>query len=159
MAISFAFLTKAHLTEHGGATSAIAYLARDIVHDPRFERAFDYTHLRADLAHEEIILPLDCPVSFLDREKLAVKLDGTELRKVRTPLSKRNRRPQIGLALVVALPPATEVSADEAAEIMRRIVVAARGSAPVPIHIAIHEARVNRHGHALFALRPLDRDG
>ncbi|MBR0858269.1 MobA/MobL family protein [Bradyrhizobium liaoningense] len=159
MAISFAFLTPAHLTEHGGATSAIAYLARNIVRDPRFERPFDYTNLRDDLLHEEIILPLDCPISLLDREKLAIRLDEAEWRKVRTPLSQRTRRPQVGLALVVALPPSTEVSADEAAEIMRRIVLAARGSASAPIHIAIHEAQINRHGHALFALRSVDSDG
>jgi hypothetical protein len=159
VAIAFAKLVPVHLAEHGGAVSAIAYLARDIVHDPRFEQPFDYSHLRADLAHEEIILPLDCPVTFLDRETLAIALDGAELRKIRTPLSQRNRQPQVGLALVVALPPSTEVSVDEAAEIFRRIVLAARGSEPTPIHLAIHEARINRHGHALFALRPVHRDG
>lgn len=159
MAIPFAYLTPTHLTEHGGAASTIAYIARNSVHDPRFPQSFDYSHLRSDLAFEDIILPVDCPVTLLRREKLAIALDEVELRKIRTPLSERIRLPQVGLALVVALPPSTEVSLDEAAEIFRRIVLAARGSVPAPIHLAIHEARINRHGHALFALRPVDSDG
>ncbi|MBR0784803.1 MobA/MobL family protein [Bradyrhizobium iriomotense] len=159
MAIPFAFLAPVRLADHGGAVSAIAYAARNAVHDPRFEQPFDYSHLRSDLAHEEIILPVDCPATFLDRAKLAIALDEAERRKVRTPLSERNRLPQVGLALVVALPPSTEVSVKEAAEILRRIVLAARGSAAIPIHTAIHEARINRHAHALFALRPMDNDG
>lgn len=47
----------------------------------------------------------------------------------------------------------------EAAEILRRVVLAARGSEAIPIHVAIHEARINRHAHVLFALRPVDSDG
>lgn len=159
MAIPFAYLAPVHLTEHGGATSTIAYIARDIVHDPRFKQPFDFSHLRSDLAHEEIILPVDCPSTFLDRCTLAIDLDKAELRKMRTSFGERMRQPQVGLALVVALPPANEVSIDEAAEILRRIVLAARGSATTPIHLAIHEAQINRHGHAFFALRSLDGDG
>ncbi|MBB4425413.1 hypothetical protein GGD66_003970 [Bradyrhizobium sp. CIR48] len=159
MAISFAYLAPVHLSEHGGAASTVAYVARAIVHDPRFEQAFDYTHLRGDLAHEEIILPENCSSIFLDRSALAIALDNAELRKVRTPLPERKRPPQVGLALVLALPPSNEVSVDEAAEIMRRIVLAARGSVTIPIHTAIHDAGINRHAHALFALRPADRDG
>lgn len=159
MAIPFAYLTPARLTENGGAASIIAYVARDIVQDPRFVQPFDHSHLRGDLAHEEIILPVDCPTTFLDREKLAIALDGAELHKIRAPLSQRTRLPQVGLALVLALPPSTEVSLAEAAEILRRIALAARGSEAIPIHTAIHEARINRHGHALFGLRPIDADG
>ncbi|WP_092188234.1 MobA/MobL family protein [Bradyrhizobium sp. cf659] len=159
MAIPFAYLAPVHLTEHGGATSTIAYVARNVIDDPRFEQPLDYSHLRADLAWEEVILPEGCSPAFRDRSALAVALDEAEMRKVRTPLTARKRRPQVGLGLVLALPPSDEVSIDEAAEILRRVVLAARGSEAVPIHLAIHEARVNRHGHALFALRSVDRDG
>lgn len=39
------------------------------------------------------------------RDRLfAMALDEAELRKVRTPLPKRKRQPQVGLSLVLALP-------------------------------------------------------
>ncbi|MCA1526505.1 MobA/MobL family protein [Bradyrhizobium yuanmingense] len=159
MAIPFAHIAPVRLTENGGAVRNIAYTARTSVHDPRYAGPFDYSHLQGDLAHEEIILPDDCPLAYLDRSVFAVALDYAELRKIRTPLSERRRQPQVGLALILALPPSTEVSVAEAAEILRRIVLAARGSEAVPIHLAIHEAKINRHAHALFGLRPIDADG
>src|SRR5581483_10818902 len=116
--------------------STIAYVARNVIDDPRFEQPLDYSHLRADLAWEEVILPEGCSPAFQDRDVLAIALDEAERRKVRTPLAKRKRRPQVGLALVLALPPSDEVSLVEAADIFRRIVVAARGSAAIPIHTA-----------------------
>lgn len=159
MAIPFAYLAPVHLTKHGGATSTIAYVARDVIDDPRFEQPLDYSHLRADLAWEEVILPECCSPAFRDRDVLAFALDEAELRKVRTPLAERKRRPQVGLALVLALPPSCEVSVAEAAEILHRVALAARGSKAIPIHVAIHEGRINRHAHALFALRSVEPDG
>jgi MobA/MobL family len=151
MAIPFARLEPARLTDRSCAARIIAYTARNLID------RFDYRHLN-DLLHEEILLPGDCPKQYFDRRTLANAIDDAEWAKVRTPPSERKRTPQIGLMLTIALPPADEVTLQDAAEIMRRIVLAARGSQPVPIHCAIHGAEINRHAHALFATR-LDADG
>src|ERR1700682_1192642 len=148
MAIIFARLDPVHLTTRSGAARLIAYTGRTVIADRGFFH--DYRHLAADLVHEEVMLPADYPAAFYDPEILAGALDRAELQKVRTPLELRNRLPQVGLALTIALPPDDEVFLHEAAEIVRRVVNAARGSHPIPIHCAIHDSRLNRHGHALL---------
>src|ERR1700682_6515796 len=157
MAIIFARLDPVHLTTRSGAARLIAYTGRTVIADRGFFH--DYRHLAADLVHEEVMLPADYPAAFYDPEILAGALDRAELQKVRTPLELRNRLPQVGLALTIALPPDDEVFLHEAAEIVRRVVNAARGSHPIPIHCAIHDSRLNRHGHALLGLRVYDVHG
>jgi len=128
--------------------------------DPRADvRPFDYSHLRSDLAHVEVLLPPNVPLIFLDPAVLANALDVSELRKVRTSLSERTRMPQVAMALIVALPPQFEVSQHEALAIARRIVLFPCGLHPIPIHLAIHNALINRHAHADIALRPMNTDG
>ncbi|MDB5577431.1 MAG: hypothetical protein JWR80_2607 [Bradyrhizobium sp.] len=105
------------------------------------------------------MLPADYPAEFDVPAILATALDHAELQKVRTRLEDRNRLPQVGLNLTVALPPDDEVYLHEAAEIMRRIINAARGSRPIAAHFAIHDHRRNRHGHGLIALRGFDENG
>lgn len=159
MAITFARLTPILLTVWSGAVRVLAYTARTVIYDPRVDKLFDYTHLDVDLACAGVMLPEDHPPEFADLEALAVNLDRAEFRKVRTPLEERERLPQVGLALVVALPPDGELWPHEAAELMRRIVRRPRGSEAIAIHWAIHEATINRHGHAYYALRAFDADG
>lgn len=157
MAIIFARLDPIHLTPRSGAARIIAYTGRTAIADREF--LHDYRHLANDLVHEEVMLPVDYPAEFNEPEILAGALDDAELLKVRTPLHLRKRLPQVGLALVIALPPDHEVFLHEAKEITRRIVNAARGSHPIPIHLAIHDSGRNRHGHALLGLRVFDVHG
>lgn len=159
MAITFARLMPMLLTPRSGAARMLAYTARTAIHDPRIETVFDYTHLDGDYACSDIILPQGHPLGFEDLGVLAVRLDFAEWAKVRTPLEERERLPQVGLSLVVALPPDDELWLHEAAELMRRIVTAPRGSNEVAIHWAIHGSVINRHGHAFYALRSFDADG
>ncbi len=127
--------------------------------DPRHDVPFDYSHLRDDLAHVAVLLPPNAPQAFLDPAVLAYALDMTEIRKVRTPLSERDRKPQVVMAVIIALPPEFEVSLDEAITIARRIALYPCGSHPIPIHIAIHNAHINRHAHAAIGFRPITPDG
>ncbi len=57
MAINFARLMQVRLTPRSGAARSLAYTARTTIHDPRLEAQFDYTHLAADYACGDIILP------------------------------------------------------------------------------------------------------
>jgi hypothetical protein len=159
MAITFARLMPILLTVWSGAVRALAYTARTAIYDPRIQTLFDYTHLESDFACGGIILPEVYPPGFAELDVLAVNLDHAEFAKVRTPLQERERLPQVGLTLVVALPPDDEVWLHEAAELMRRIARRPRGSEEIPIYWAIHEATINRHGHAYYALRAFDADG
>jgi MobA/MobL family len=157
MAIIFARLDPIHLTPRSGAARIIAYTGRTVIADRG--SSHDYRHLANDLVHEEVMLPAGYPAEFNEPEILAGALDGAELKKVRTPLEQRDRLPQVGLILTIALPPNEEVFVHEAAEIVRRIVNAARGSHQIPIHFAIHDSEHNRHGHAMFAQRVFDAAG
>lgn len=160
MAIPYVRAKPIWLTDTGGVTQQFAYAGRAIMMDPRPEiAAFDYSALREDLAHVEVILPPDAPAMYLDPAALAYALDVKEIQKVRTPLSERERLPQLVMSTVVALPPAFEVSRDEALTIARRIALYPCRSHRVPIHIAIHNAVINRHAHADIALRPMAPDG
>lgn len=159
MAITFARLQPMHLTSRSGATRILAYTARSAIHDLRSSTVFDYSALSADLVHDEIILPETYPADFENLGHLAHALDQAEFSRVRTPLHQRERLPQVGLALVIALPPDDQISLRESIELKKRMVITARGSLRIPIHIAIHDpallsaGNMNRHGHALFGLR------
>ena len=160
MAIAFVQARVIHLTVSSGATRDFAYIGRTFMADPRADvRPFDYSHLRNDLAHVEVLLPPNVPQAFLDPAVLANALDAIEIRKIRTPLSERTRMPQVAMAVIVALPPQFEVSQHEALAITRRIVLYPCGPHPIPIHLAIHNASINRHAHADIALRPMNPDG
>jgi hypothetical protein len=63
------------------------------------------------------------------------------------------------MSVIIALPPESEVSLDEAVTIARRIALSPCGSHSVPIHIAIHNALVNRHAHAAIGFRTMAPDG
>ncbi|MFK4384579.1 hypothetical protein [Bradyrhizobium sp. USDA 223] len=159
MAIPYVRATPISLTVTGGVTKSFAYSGRTIMMDPRPEiAAFDYSALRGDLAHVEVLLPPDAPAMYLDPAALAYALDVKEIQKVRTPLSQRERLPQIVMSAVIALPSAFEVSGDEALTIARRIALYPCGSHRVPIHIAIHNAPARPQGRAAGRADPLRND-
>lgn len=159
MAIAFSRARPIPITEKAGVTREFAYIGRTVMTDPRHEVPFDYSHLHDDLVHVEVLLPANVPEEFRKPAVLAHALDMAEIRKIRTPLSERIRKPQGVMSVIIALPPETEVSLDEAITIARRIARSPCGSHPVPIHIAIHNALVNRHAHAAIGFRPMAPDG
>jgi hypothetical protein len=160
LAIAFAKARPIPLTEKDGATREFAYVGRTVMTDPRDGiPPFDYAYLRHDLAHVEVVIPPHAPQLFADPAALAHALDMAEIRKVRTPLSNRQRKPQVVMSVIMALPPEFETSLHEASVIARRILVSASRAHPVPIHIAIHQAPINRHGHGDIGFRPVNPDG
>jgi hypothetical protein len=126
MAIPFARLMPMRLTLQSGAVRPLAYTSRAALYDPRLETVFDYTHLDGDYACGDIIVPEGHPLAFNDLGIFAASLDLAEFSKVRMPLEERERGIQIGLSLVVALPPEDELWRHEAAELLLRIVTAPR---------------------------------
>lgn len=137
----------------------IAYIARAAIRAAGRRRIYDYTHLHDDLVYHDVLLPLGAPDDLKACAVFANSLDLAELRKMRTPPARRERQVVVAVTVIVALPPASEVALHEAAEILRRVVLAARGPQAVPIHVAIHRKSVNVHGHATYALRPIHGDG
>jgi hypothetical protein len=159
MAIAFARATLIRLTRLSDATRIVAYVARTRLRAIGPRGVYDYRHLRSDLIYEKVILPANARTAFRRTRVFANAIDQREILKLRTPLSERIRPPQLALAVVVALPPSTEAALHEAIEVMHRIVIKARGSHELPIHVAIHHKKINRHGHATIAFRPIHPDG
>lgn len=160
MAIPYARFTIVSLTESAGATTNVAYVFRDRIDDPRLPGgAIDYTHLAGDVDYCDVWLPDAHLAGHFDSASLARAIDSVELRKLIKPLDKRERLPQAGFSLVVALPAPHEASPREAIEIVQRIAIQVRGSLRPTIHMAIHKAGTNRHAHYLFSTRPIDTYG
>jgi len=159
MAIPFGRLMPIRLTPLSGAVRPLAYTARTALHDPRLDAVFDYTHLDGDYACGDIIVPEGHPAAFKDLEFFAASLDNAEWSKLHMALEDRERGVQVGLSLVVALPPNDQLWLHEAAELLRWIATAPPRSHEVAIHWAIHESILNRHGHVWYALRSFDPAG
>lgn len=159
MPIPFGRATVVRITGKSDLSRTIAYVARTAIRAVRRRKIYNYTHLHDDLVHHEVLLPPGAPDDLRSCNVFANSLDLAELRKIRTPPAKRERQVQVAVTVVVALPPASEVALHEAAEILRRIVLTARGPQDLPIHLAIHRKSINVHGHATYALRPIHTDG
>lgn len=83
------------LTDSGGVTQQFAHAGRAIMRGPRPGiAAFDYSTLRQDLAHVEVLLPPDAPAMYLNPAALSYALDVKEIQKVWTPLSEREPLPR-----------------------------------------------------------------
>ena len=113
--------------------------------DPRLEQRLDFTRLRSDLVYSGLWLPEGAPLEFADIEHLAIENDAAEMRRVRN-LAGSLRPPQIGVALITALPPDGEVTLDEAQEIGWRILHEARQRSRLPIYLAIHDPSLQSPG-------------
>lgn len=160
MAIPYGRGTIVSLTALGGATTNVAYIFRDRIDDPRLPGgAVDYTHLAGDVIYGDVWLPHARLAGHFDSASLARAIDRAELSKIIKPLDERERLPQAGFALIVALPAPHEASLHEAIEIVQRIALLVRGSSRLTIHLAIHEAGTNRHAHYLFSTRPINANG
>jgi hypothetical protein len=159
MAIPFARATPVRIAATSDLSRFIAYVARTAIRAVGRRKIYDYTHLDDDLVYHEVLLPLGAPDDLKSCSVFANSLDSAELRKMRTPPARRKRQMQVAVTVIIALPPASEVALHEAAEILRRVVLAARNPQDLAIHLAIHRKTINVHGHATYALRPIHADG
>ena len=158
MAISFARISFAHLLPDSGACRILAYNARCAVKDRRLDKTFDYSDQAGDLVEEFTIAP-DGVVPPETVEDFANAIDAAEAKHVRRSLKNRKRRPQVGTVLIIALPPDTECTLDEAREIARRMVERARAGTNLVSRLALHDPALlspgaqTRHAHGLTPKR------
>lgn len=160
MAIVFTRLRFMRLLLNSGACEILAYTSRGPMFVQRFGRTVGDGKLPDDLVHEEIIIAPDGDLSaFPTTEELANAIDAAEIAHVRRPLTARDRYPQIGIAIVSALPPDPQMTLDEVIEIPHRMVDRVRGDRRLVIHAAFHEpalitqGAVTRHVHLFIPSR------
>jgi hypothetical protein len=164
MAIIFTNASHQNLTTTSGTPGHVSYIGRLAAFDPRLDKQLDFTDLGDDLVYSRLWLPDGAPAEFGDIERLAIENDLAEMRRVRQLLN-RERLPQIGVALISALPPDREITLDEAKEIAWQIVFEARRGYGLAVYLVIHdpslkvpEAR-NRHAHAFILTREMGPEG
>jgi hypothetical protein len=164
MAIIFTNASYQNLTATSGTPGHVGYLGRIAAFDPRLEKHLDFTHLGDDLVYARLWLPDGTPAEFTDIERLAIENDLAEMRRVRQ-LANRERLPQIGIALISALPPDREITLDEAKEIAWQIVSEARRGYRLAVYLVIHDPGLkspgarNRHSHAFMLTREIGPAG
>jgi hypothetical protein len=164
MPIIFTNASHPNLTTDTGTPGLLTYIGRFSMWDPRLEKRLDFTRLRSDLVYSGLWLPEGAPPEFADIEQLSIENDAAEMRRVRN-LAGSLRPPQIGVALITALPPDGEVTLDEAREIGWRILHEARQRSRLPVYLAIHDPGLqspgakNRHGHGFMLTREVGPGG
>jgi hypothetical protein len=153
-----------HVRGNGGACETMTYLGRCQAMDVRLAQRFDFRHLGGDLVHSEIMRTEGVSEAFDDLEYLANSVDEAEVYRLRGDINNRLRQTQNGAVLVLALPPASEMTLTEATELTRRIARLIAGDRRLAIHIAIHDPAMmqpgarNRHAHLFFPRREIEYD-
>src|SRR6201992_3493783 len=104
MAIIFTNASHQNLTVTGGTPGHLSYIGRLAAFDPRLDKHLDFTHLGDDLVYSRLWLRDDAPAEFTAIARLALENGLADTRRVRQ-LVTRVRLPQIGIALISALPP------------------------------------------------------
>jgi len=152
-----------HLREASGACGWVAYLGRTIGRDPRLKKRWDFRHRAGDLVHAEVIAPSSITAAPSPSE-LAQLLDRTEAASLHK-IEDRQRWPQVAVSLVIALPPDSEASLDDAVEIVRAIVDRVVGDYDLISYLVVHDPSLksplvkNRHAHVLISLRKMTPSG
>jgi hypothetical protein len=162
--IIFSNASYPNLTTEGGTPGHVTYIGRLSMFDPRLGKLLDFTHLGDDLVYSRLWLPEGSPTEFEDIERLAIENDLAEMRRIKN-LADSQRLPQIGVALISALPPDREVTLDEAQEIAWQIVHEARQGYRLAVFLVIHDPALkapgskNRHAHVFILTRELGPAG
>jgi hypothetical protein len=164
MAIPYLNVQFTHVRSDGGAAETMAYLGRGRVLDVRLAQQYDFQHLGGDLVHSEIMRTEGVSKAFEDPEHLANSIDAAEVYRLRGDIDDRLRKTQNGAVVVLALPPASEMTLTEAIEFTKRIALLIGGGRRLAIHIAIHDPAMmhpgarNRHAHLFFPRREIEYD-
>lgn len=161
MPIPYLGVSFTHVELDTGAPGFLGYLGRNGVLDTRLARRFDFSHLDGDLVHREIIRTEGVSDLFCEVEHLANCIDEAEVYWGNFGADSRR---QNGVAVVLALPPDSEITLGESAEFIKRIALLIAGKRRLAIHAAIHDpARMrprdrNRHGHLFYPRREIHLD-
>ena len=163
MSIPYVRATFWHLREASGACELAAYLGRTVGRDARLKKRWDFRHRAGDVVHAEVIAPSSITAAPSPAE-LAQLLDRTEAASLHK-IEDRQRWPQVAVSLVIALPPDSEASLDDAVEIVRAIVDRVVGEYDLISYLVVHDPSLknpldrNRHAHVLISLREMTPSG
>jgi hypothetical protein len=158
MAIPFISVGFWRLRDERGACAITAYIGRDVV-QARSGKRYDFRRFRGDLVYEKVVMPRGFAGPSLSRAQFARMIDAAETSRTKTRDKLRQR--QLLLTMVVALPPDTECTLDEAIELCHAVVDRVVVDHSLIAHVAIHDPAVklkssrsrNRHAHIHIALR------
>jgi hypothetical protein len=164
MAIPFISVGFFKFRDERGACAITAYVGRNVV-QARSGKRYDFRRFRGDLVHEEVVMPQGVTAAPPRPAQLARMIDAAEA--PRTKKRNRSRWQQLLLTLVVALPPDTECSLDEAIEFCHAVVDRVIVDQALVAYLAIHDPAVkpggsksrNRHAHIHVALRTWTPEG
>jgi len=137
------------IISRGGGKSAIAaaaYRSRDKLYDERQAMEFDYSK-KKDLAHSEILLPVNAPEKWKDRETLWNEVERFEKRK----------DAQLAREIELALP--RELRLDQQIELVREFAQDQFVSRGMIADICIHKSETNPHVHIMLTTREITEDG
>jgi Ti-type conjugative transfer relaxase TraA len=131
--------------------ASAAYRAADQLHDVRYDVIRDYTH-KSDVAHTEILLPLDAPDWMADREKLWNAVELVEKRK----------DAQLAREFNVALP--RELTLSQNIALAREFIQQAFVAKGMVADFAIHtdkgkDGDEQPHIHVLLTMREITSEG
>lgn len=159
MAIAFIRISFSNVRPGGGACEQLSYIGRCAIEDERLFKVFDFQDIESDLVHSEIIKPPGVAECFSEVGYLANSLDRAAVRRLRIPLENMRRPPQNAMLVIVALPPASELTLVEATELTLRTTLSMIGQRRMVAFAAIHDPALatpgarNRHGHITFSNR------
>jgi Ti-type conjugative transfer relaxase TraA len=129
-----------------GVASA-AYRSSESLYDERYGMTHDYTR-KEGVEHSEILLPMNAPKSFADRQTLWNAVESIEKRK----------DSQLARELEIALP--IELKHDENVELVRDYVKTHFVAKGMIADFSIHEDDPNNpHAHILLTMRAVNESG
>ena len=166
MAIPFISVGFLSFRDERGACAITAYIGRDIV-QARTGKRYDFRRFRGDLVHEEVVMPRGVTGSSPSPARFARMIDAAETPRARKRNTNTTRWRQLLLTMVVALPPDTECTLDEAIEFCHAVVDRVIVDQALVAYVAIHDPAAkpgssrsrNRHAHIHVALRTWTFEG
>jgi hypothetical protein len=166
MAIPFISVGFLSFRDERGACAITAYIGRDIV-QARTGKRYDFRRFRGDLVHEEVVMPRGVTAPSPSPAQFARMIDAAETPRARRRNTNTTRWRQLLLTMVVALPPDTECTLDEAIEFCHAVVDRVIVDQALVAYVAIHDPAAkpgssrsrNRHAHIHVALRTWTLEG
>jgi ATP-dependent exoDNAse (exonuclease V) alpha subunit len=128
------------------AVAAAAYEAREALFDEQRGRVHDYTADRADLVHDEILLPKLAPYRWFDREVLWNEVEARE----------RRSDAQVARSVILTLP--RELDTQAGTDLAREYFQDAFVRRGMVVDMAVHtkdasDGEPQPHAHALLTMR------
>lgn len=133
------------------AVAAASYRSGEILFDERYEKEHDYSR-KENIAHTEILLPIDAPEWMNDRERLWNEVEKYEMRK----------DAQLAREIVIALP--KELTVEQNVELIKEYVQSHFVDKGMVADVSLHNDKAidgepQPHAHVLLTMREVNIDG